>query len=101
MREVQTLRAREHEHIVQLFASWNDWCEESECYLNLLFPYSKMDLRTWLELPEAPKEWMDPKARKDYAYKSVMSLCDAISFLHEDRGGYVTSNQYLKRSNNL
>ena len=106
MREVQTLRARKHQHIVPLLASWNDRSMESEypvANLNILFPYSKVDLQRWMSQIEAPDEWrgVDSKLLKDYIYSSIMSLCDAVAYLHKPIEGLISSHHDLKPANIL
>lgn len=106
MREVKTLRAREHEYIVPLLFSWIRRFTESEyqhASLNLLFPYAKTDLKEWLNLEEAPEMWReyDRKALKRYIYHSMQCLCDAVAYLHKNIGGYVSSHHDLKPGNIL
>ena len=107
MREVETLRVRKNQHIVPLLASWNDRSWESDCsviHLNLLFPYSNSNLEEWMMKSKGPRDWQDEKdskKRKDYIYNSIMSLCDAVAYLHKDIGGLITSHHDLKPDNIL
>ena len=105
-REVQTLQARRHEHIVPLLSSWCLTFMESERLvgsLNLLFPYSSMTLHDWLNGSEPPQHWKnyDPKALKDYIYHSMTDICDAVAYLHKDIGGLISSHHDLKPDNIL
>lgn len=104
MREVETLRARRHEYIVPLLASWTQTFIESErpcASLNLLFPYCRMTLDEWLN--EQPPDWKicDPKNLKDYIYHSMQCLCEAVAFLHKEIGGKISSHHDLKPKNIL
>ena len=106
MREIETLRDRVHDHIVPLLSSWNHIFMESDYQvdnLNLLFPYAQMDLERWLNLREPPEPWQsdDLIPLKDYIYGSVMSLCDAVAYLHSAIEGRITSHHDLKPANIL
>ena len=107
MREVETLRKRSHKHIVPLLASWRHHSVESEFYmvakLNLLFPYSRIDLERWLKLSKPPPDWqgVHGKTLKDYVYRSMMSLCDAVAYLHTAIAGLISSHHDLKPANIL
>lgn len=106
MREVETLRARRHEHVVPLLSSWTRQFIESEVQaasLNLLFPYSSMTLDKWLNLTEPPQLWKGLKANelKDYIYHSMKCLCDAVTYLHKDIDGMISSHHDLKPENIL
>ena len=51
MGEAQTLRAREHPHIVPLLASYIENTIESDIgvrSVDLLYPYSQKDVNQWL-----------------------------------------------------
>ena len=105
MREVETLQARRHEHIVPLLASWNQRSMESEyevAHLNLLFPYSKCDMEDWLCRSKPPDGW-DEKSNilKTFIYDSIMSLCDAVAYLHREINGLISSHHDLKPANIL
>ena len=106
MREVETLRARRHDHIVPLLSSWTHRFKESErpaASLNLLFPYSSMTLDEWLNLSNPPPVWegIDPKELKDYIYHSMQCLCSAVAFLHKEIDGLISSHHDLKPDNIL
>ena len=106
LREVETLLAREHQNIIPLLASWTHQFTESEYpvkTLNLLFPWSSMNLEQWLNLTEPPSGWRgyDPKELKDYIYRSMMSLCDGVAHLHKNIGGFISSHHDLKPANIL
>ncbi|KAL8817767.1 MAG: hypothetical protein Q9191_008081, partial [Dirinaria sp. TL-2023a] len=105
MREVETLRARRHEHIVPLLSSWTQQFIESErqaASLNLLFPYSSMTLEEWLNCSKPPRDWEDSrKGLKDYIYHSMKCLCDAVTYLHKEIDGLISSHHDLKPENIL
>ncbi|KAL9610884.1 MAG: hypothetical protein Q9167_004425 [Letrouitia subvulpina] len=106
MREVETLQARVHEHIVPLLSSWSHPSLESERLvekLYLLFPYSSTNLEDWLNLNEPPKDWCEVglKELKEYIYTVMESLCDAVAYLHKAVEGLISSHHDLKPSNIL
>lgn len=105
MREVQTLRAREHPHIVPLLASYTEHSIESGYgvrSLNLFFPYAEMDMYQWLYLSKTPanlpKTWAQPQL-KDYIYGIILSLCSALAYLHREVDGLISSHHDLKPKN--
>lgn len=80
--------------------------ESEDCvvHLNLLFPYSISNLEDWMIKPKAPSDWQnetDSKKLKEYVYDSIMSLCDAVAYLHKEIGGLITSHHDLKPENIL
>lgn len=109
MREVQTLRAREHPHIVPLLASFTENSLESGFgvrILNLLFPLSEMDMQQWLNLKEPPAYRTDLLQRgrqqfKTYIYHSTSCLCSGFAYLHREIGGLISSHHDLKPKNIL
>ena len=107
LREAYTLRAREHPHIVPLLASYTEHTIESEYevkFLNLLFPYSEMNLHEWLYLDEAPQflpQASNSKQLKTYVYNSISSLCSALAYLHREIKGLISSHHDLKPKNIL
>ena len=106
MREMQTLRARRHDYIVPLIASWTTEVLESEfevLQLNLLFPYAQMNLKEWLYLSEDPPEWKDrrPWQLKEYIYRSILSISSAVVFVHREIEGLISSHHDIKPANIL
>ena len=106
MREMQTLRARRHDCIVPLIASWTTEVLESEVevlQLNLLFPHAQMNLKEWLYLCEDPPEWKDrrPWQLKDYIYRSILSISSAVVFVHREIEGFISSHHDIKPANIL
>lgn len=106
MREDETLRNREHPNIVPLLASFTLAFMESEVEmksLNLLFPYADMDMERWMHLSRTPS-WLNDlgsEQRRQYLYQSMYSLVSAISFLHRELDGMITSHHDLKPKNIL
>lgn len=107
MREVETLRARQHPNIIQLLASFTERDIESNfeaLHLNLLFPYAEMDMYKWLNLTATPESRFgirDTHQRKEYIYSTIASLVDALSYLHREQDGIITSHHDLKPRNIL
>lgn len=105
MRETQTLRAREHPHIVPLLASWTENFVESGFgvkNLCLLFPYADMDMQQWLYLSKPPVDMLEiQQQRKAYIYKSILDLCGALAHIHREVGGLISSHHDLKPRNIL
>ena len=106
MREVKTLQARRHDHIVPLVASWTGQVLESEyevVYVNLLFPWARMDLAEWLYRPRPPQDWggKDQGALKDYIYHSILSISGAVTFVHREIEGFISSHHDIKPKNIL
>lgn len=106
MREVQTLQARRHEHIAPLISSWTGTLIESECevvYLNLLFPWARMDLEEWLYRDRPPWDWegKDQGRLKEYIYHSILSISSAVVFVHREIEGLISSHHDIKPANIL
>jgi serine/threonine protein kinase len=106
MREVETLRKREHPNIVPLLASFTSSDVESgyeEKSLNLIFPYADMNMDTWMNLNQTPPQLlgMDREGRRKYLYQSMYQLVSALSFLHREHDGMITSHHDLKPKNVL
>ena len=106
MREVETLRDRRYHTIIPLLASWSCRSMESERVienLNLLYPFAEMDMETWMIKSKSPDGWRgaDPRLLKDYICDSIMSLSDAVAFLHKPIEGLISSHHDLKPSNIL
>ncbi|MCJ1251624.1 Serine/threonine-protein kinase Nek7 [Trapelia coarctata] len=106
LREVRTLRAREHPHIVPLLASYTENSIESEVEiktLNLLFPYSTMDMDRWMYLKDTPAflAELSSKQLKAYMYRSVSDIASGLAYLHREIDGVITSHHDLKPKNIL
>jgi serine/threonine protein kinase len=100
MREIETLRKREHQNIVPLLASFtiNAFSSE-ERSLNILFPWADMNMTQWLRLDSTPLG--DGIERRDWLYREIYALVSAVSFLHRKIDGMVTSHHDLKPDNIL
>ena len=106
MREVQTLQERRHDLIVPLIASWTEPKVESEyevTFLYLLFPWARMDLHEWLYLPQPPRDWegKDQGILKEYIYRSILSISGAVTFVHREIAGFISSHHDIKPKNIL
>src|ERR1700743_1812306 len=101
MREVETLRKREHHNIVPLLASFtmNAFGSE-ERSLNILFPWADMNMDQWLRLDSTPlRESCGRDEQRKWIYHEILSLLSAVSFLHRDIDGEITSHHDLKPEN--
>lgn len=102
--EVVALRRRPHENIVPLLASFTQSSIESSVEIktiNLVFPYAKMDMETWMSLNDTPFEFAEKSWRIDL-YQSTYDLVSALAFLHrENIDGFSTSHHDLKPKNIL
>ena len=108
LKEVTTLRARRHKNIVPLVACFSTKATDSWTKtLNLIVPWADMDMQLWLKqdrVPNRPNYGFDLnvlESRAEYLYKSMLSLLDALSYLHRDIGGEVALHLDLKPANIL
>jgi ankyrin repeat protein len=103
MREVETLRKREHNNIVPLLASFtiNAFGSE-ERSLRILFPWADVNMVQWLNLDSTPLEGRPQRdEQRNWLYHEIYALVSAISYLHRDIGGIITSHHDLKPENIL
>lgn len=106
-REVETLRKRRHQNIVPLLASYyldgTDSSNRSTRTMHLLFPWAEMDLYGWMtrSTVPAPLQELSRHERQTYIYHSMYSLLSALSYLHKEQDGLITSHHDLKPSNIL
>ncbi|KAI9769611.1 MAG: hypothetical protein M1839_003613 [Geoglossum umbratile] len=103
LREIETLRKREHRNIVPLLASFTvDAFGSEERSLNILFPWADMDMKQWLQLDSTPLgEKLGRDEQRRWLYHEMFALLSAVSFLHRDIDGEVTSHHDLKPENIL
>ncbi|KAL8825230.1 MAG: hypothetical protein Q9191_004543 [Dirinaria sp. TL-2023a] len=106
LREVETLREREHPNIVPLLASYTLEATESEfaiSSLHLLFPLAEKDLFEWMACAQPPAWLRDlPQPdRKAYLFRSIYSLVSGLAFLHHEKNGKITAHHDLKPRNIL
>lgn len=100
MREVETLRQREHQNIVPLLASFTiNALHSEERSLNILFPWADMNMTQWLRLDCSPLG--NSVGIRDWLYREIFALVSAVSFLHREIDGIVTSHHDLKPDNIL
>ena len=106
-REVETLRKRRHQNIVPLLASYyldgTDSSNSPTRSMHLLFPWAEMDLHIWMtrSTVPAPLQGLSRHERQSYIYHSMYALLSALSYLHEEKDGLITSHHDLKPSNIL
>src|SRR5579862_2303882 len=103
MREVETLRKREHSNIVTLLASFtvDDFASEEKS-LRILFPWADMNMAEWLVLNASPLKGISKREdQRKWLYDEIYALVSAVSYLHRDIDGTVTSHHDLKPENIL
>ena len=109
MREVQTLRNRQHPNIVPLLASFTQSTRESGYpikSLSLIFPWADMNLKQWMSL-ESPPQFLwssDPERteQRKYLYDASLDLLTTLSFIHRpDHDNKASSHHDLKPENIL
>lgn len=98
-REVETIRARNHDNIVRFYASFtaeresDKWTRNNpkEC-LYLLYEYANGgNLKEWLAMEETPDNLRDPKTRGIDIMRHIKGLVGAVTYIHEeieDRSAY-------------
>lgn len=76
--------------------------DRGDKHLHLLYPFAEMNMEDWMNQSDPP-EWPgdDTKLLKNHIYDTIMSLCDAVAFLHRNVGGVISSHHDLKPSNIL
>ena len=89
-----------------LLASYTENNIESEVEmqtLNLLFPYSTMDMDRWMYLRDTPASLakLSSKQLKAYIYRSVSDIASGLAYLHREIDGVITSHHDLKPKNIL
>lgn len=106
LREVETLRQREHPNIVPLLASYTLKSTESEAAvttLHFIFPLAEKDLEEWMNCAQPPA-WLQglPKPeRQAYLHRFIYALVSGLSFLHRVKDGTITAHHDLKPQNIL
>lgn len=106
MREAETLRKRSHPHIIQLLASFTVTGIESgfeSKILKLIFPYAEMNMEVWMNLRQTPQhlQHLEREEQRRFLYQSMYSLVSALSYLHRELDGLITSHHDLKPKNVL
>lgn len=99
MKEVRTLRARQHSNIVPLLASFNMYTTESENPVKLLcliFPTADMNLTKLMTRQEPPPGWLP-----DRLYDAIYSIVSALCYIHKEIGGTIALHHDLKPDNIL
>lgn len=106
-REVETLQKRRHQNIVPLLASYyldgTDSSNHPTRTMYMLFPWAETDLYVWMtrSTVPAPLQGLSRHERQTYIYHSMYALLSALSYLHEEKDGLVTSHHDLKPKNIL
>ena len=108
-REVKTMQARRHEHLMPLVACYLTPAGQSfqslDSALHLVFPWAVTNMFDWMRSRSTPtehrQELEDPRRRKEYLYDTIMSLVSAVSYLHREIDGTFTSHHDLKPQNIL
>ncbi len=108
-REVKTMQARRHVHLMPLVACYLTPAGQSyqslDPALHLVFPWAETNMFDWMRSRSTPTEHHrgleDPRRRKKYLYDTIMSLVSAVSYLHREINGTFTSHHDLKPENIL
>ena len=106
LREVETLRNREHPNIIPLLASYTLKRIESNLnikYLHFVFPLAEMDLEDWITMPQPP-DWLQElsqRRRRQSLYHFIYALVSGLAFLHREKDGKITAHHDLKPRNIL
>jgi serine/threonine protein kinase len=107
-REVSTIRARSHEHIVRFFAGFIAGREDPfhpedpTICLHLLYEYTPAGtMKEWLNLSEAPPDYTDDARRHKFIFKSIRSLVSAVGCIHTVKNDYIGYHHDLKPENIL
>lgn len=106
MREIETLRKRQHRNIIKILASYTEVQIESECKLeviNILYPWADMDMDEWM-IKANPPEWLPKQTddeRRKYLCSVIYKLISALTYLHKEIDGQITSHHDLKPKNIL
>ena len=106
LREVETLRQREHPNIVPLLASYILETMGSAVpvtTLHLIEPLADKDLYDWM-ISSQPPAWLEglPELeRRAYLYRFIYALVSGLSFLHREKDGTITAHHDLKPRNIL
>ena len=108
LQEVKTLKARQHEYLISLVAYYEMPTKQSyqlqDPALHLIFPWAAMDMFNWMRLKDARllehvRQPEEPRRRKEYLYKIILSLISAVSYLHCKINNTFTSHHDLKPQN--
>lgn len=107
MREVKTLRERQHRNITPLLASFTAGLEvpsnplaNTEC-LYLISPRASMDMDKWMqEEPCYLKGWNDRRLRL-HIWDAMSELISGLTYIHREIGGNVGYHADLKPKNIL
>lgn len=106
LREIETLRKREHKNIVKLLASFTETRDESgyeHNFLHLMFPWAEINMDEWMKVKHAP-DWLLTQTRNEqrkYLYTVLHDLISALAYLHKEIEGKLTSHHDLKPNNVL
>ncbi|KAF2111530.1 kinase-like domain-containing protein [Lophiotrema nucula] len=99
LREVEALRARKHENIVPLFASYTAGWEDpftttaQQEYLHMLFQFSSGgDMEAWLTSKEGPGPlahggFVHREIREQYVFKAMHDLASGLAYIHREIDG--------------
>ena len=95
LNEVKNLYSRRHRFILPLLSSFVVAGDDSEAILSMITPYAQGgDMFGWIgtakssELPSYPPSMDDNVERRDFIFRSMVSLSEALAYLHskiEDR----------------
>jgi serine/threonine protein kinase len=109
LRERETLRSRQHDSVIPLFASFSAGPEDPPIqddtteYLHLFFPHTDAgDMKKWLEMESPPDSLLIGRtARRKFIYQTIQDLASAIAFIHREIKSQIAYHHDLKPSNIL
>ncbi|KAL9596846.1 MAG: hypothetical protein Q9219_005516 [cf. Caloplaca sp. 3 TL-2023] len=110
LREVETLRVREHRNIVPLLASYSMKTTASDTIdpLHVIFPFADGgNLADWMK-HRSPPAWLQSgsaveqrREQRKFLYHSIYALVSGLSSLHLETDGTITAHHDLKPRNIL
>lgn len=106
LREVNTIRSRQHPNIIPLLACFSAGREKPyeqsakvEC-LHMLFEHADAgDMATWLAQDEAPAPLADMVTRRKHIMESIEQIVSAVTYIHSEIDGYTAYHHDLKPGN--
>lgn len=104
LNETKTLRARQHENITPLLASFSAGAVSQsmvmERYLYMIFPLAVMNLEEWMK--KKPDYIPDPGYLRHHVYHEMMlKLASGLAYIHKEIDNQVGYHRDLKPANIL
>ena len=104
LREVESLRARVHRHVIPLVASFDCYIRESNwdtSWLYMILPYAAGgDMEKWINSSSTP---YPPSAsqedHRENLYETIYSVASGLAYIHREFDGMITCHHDLKPKN--